>query len=122
MSNERTRSILHSDNGNASLPRHNQSAISTSQPSPPDCNDGLATQNPIISSASCAIREATVVHSTETRANTCNNLSRNARRCENHGSREGKLTLARSQKRKKIDMNLNVTMLSWTRMDRPVCF
>ena len=110
MSNERIRSITHSDADNESLPRHNQSTISASQKSSLDSDDRLATQNPIVPSHSYAIREDAVAHLTETSPNTCNNLSHNVRKWKSHDGREGKMTLARSQKRNKITANLSTTI------------
>ena len=40
------------------------------------------------------------------------------RRRKNHDVREGKITVARLQRRKKITINLNAAMLNWIRVDR----
>ena len=67
MSDQGSRSELYFDVEIPTSPRHSQGATSISQQSLLVSQDLLSEQNPMIQAPSCAIRDATIVHSPQAR-------------------------------------------------------
>lgn len=100
MSSQRSLSELCFDVEILTWLRHSQDATSISQQSLLMSQDLLSTQNPIIQSPSCTIRDATIINHPQERPSSYQNITANVQKRKRHDGRQGNLNISRSKRRK----------------------